>query len=294
MTENKNILRLLNIILGFLSIGVFAFSLFVFSRLQPKMVAFEPLSGLEENLLTGVGFGLLVLLAFYLLSLLQIVRYVKHAERLRAFPLILIIASVLCVIFVFSDVALLSDIAKQYHAGFDQPEWWMVYPFMAGQSLVALVLTYLHVSGFFLKQQLDRVARDINIFLVVQYVGAICGLMGFALAGMGFFFQSGWSLPVHSVITSLTLIFPYGLAILYWFILKIREKDRVWWDEKQMQDVGKSALITLALDSLLMLGLFVFNIQNLAGVVRMLWLPFYIFGTITFFSIGNLFFSSRA
>ena len=111
---------------------------------------------------------------------------------------------------------------------------------------------------------------------------------------LSFFYPSGWSLPTHTVLGGLTLIFPYGLAVSYWVVLKLREKDRVWWDEKQARDVGKTAMVTLVLNTTLMLGVFVFNIQNLGGVVQLVWFPLYLFGTITFFSAGNLFFSHQA
>jgi protein-S-isoprenylcysteine O-methyltransferase Ste14 len=208
--------------------------------------------------------------------------------------LILIILGVISVLFVFSDVALLSDISKQYEAGFAQPEWTLVFPIMGFQFIFALVLTYLQVSGYFLQTKSQPVVRDSNIFLVVQVVGVVCGLMGLGLSSLGFFFRGGWSLLLHTIISGLVLIFPYGLAVLYWLMIKLREKNRVWWDEKQSQDVGRSAMVTLALDTVLLLCLFSLNIQDLSGVVRLLWLPLYLFGTMTFFSVGNLFFSSRA
>ena len=258
------------------------------------MVAFQSITSLQQNLMTGVGLGLLVILSFFLLSLLQIIRAVRNTEKLRLLPLVLIILGVICVLFVFSDIALLTDINNQYQDGLDQPEWSLLFPIMGLQLLIAAVLTYLHLSGVFLREQTEPVARDINIFLVVQYVGVICGLMGLGLTSLGFFYPSAWSLPVHTIMGGLTLIFPYVLAVFYWIFLKLREKDRQWWDEKQSQDVGKSALVTLTLDTLLMLVLFAANLPNLGGVIRLLWLPLYLFGTITFFTIGKLFFSNRA
>ena len=294
MNKFDRVLRTVNSILGILSIGIFTYALVVLIRLQPIMVAYNPISSLQENLLTGVGLGLVLILGFFLLSLLQIARVLRDADRLRLFPLILIILGVICVLFLFSDYALLGDIHNQYQLGLDQPEWCLVFPIMGLQFLYTIVLSYLHLSGFFLKMSRKYVARDINIFLVAQVVGVICGLMGLGLTSLGFFFPRAWSLPVHTIMGGLTLIFPYALVVLYWGVLKLREKDHQWWDEKQAQDVGKSAVVTLALDTVLMLALFAANLQNLGGVVRLLWLPLYLFGTITFFSVGNLVFSNRA
>lgn len=287
-------LRKVNIYLGFLTLAVFAVILIILIRLQPKMIAFDPLSTFESNILTGVGFGLLIILAFFLLSLLQLVRFMRMADSLRPVPLIMFIGCVLSVLLVFSNVTLLSDIAKQYQAGLSQPEWAMFYPMFGFQFVFALIFLYFLITGFFNIQQLEEVARDVNIFLMVQYVGVICGGMGLGMAILGFVYRSGWSLVVHTILSSLTIIFPYVLAVIYWGIIKIKEKDREWWDEKQSQDVGKSALLTLGMDTLVLLALFVFNIRDLDGVVHMVWLPIYLFTSIFTFSLGNLFFSSRA
>jgi len=287
-------LRKVNIYLGFLTLAVFAVILIILIRLQPKMIAFDPLSTFESNILTGVGFGLLIILAFFLLSLLQLVRFMRMADSLRPVPLIMFIGGVLSVLLVFSNVTLLSDIAKQYQAGLSQPEWAMFYPMFGFQFVFALIFLYFLITGFFNIQQLEEVARDVNIFLMVQYVGVICGGMGLGMAILGFVYRSGWSLVVHTILSSLTIIFPYVLAVIYWGIIKIKEKDREWWDEKQSQDVGKSALLTLGMDTLVLLALFVFNIRDLDGAVRMIWLPMYLFASIFTFSLGNLFFSSKA
>lgn len=284
---------MLNQIFGFLTVATFIYIFIVLIRLQPKMVAFEPQSPLESALLTGVGFGLLIILAFFLLSLLQDVRFIRHSEGLKFFPVVLLIGGILSMLFVFSDVALLSDIAKQFNVGASQPEWVMVFPMLVFQFVIALLYLYCHFSGYFSRLEVDSVVRDVNIFLIVQYVGLISGGMGLAMSSLGFFFTSGWSLPIHTVLSSLTIIFPYALAVLYWGITKLHEKDGVWWDEKQSQDIGRSALLTLLLNSIMMLVLFIFNIQDLDGVVRMLWLPFYLFFTMFMFSLGNLYFSSR-
>ncbi|MEA3327934.1 MAG: hypothetical protein U9R53_11630 [Chloroflexota bacterium] len=234
-------LQTLNIVLGVLSIAIFGYALYVFLRLQPKMVAFETLSDIESGMITGVGFGLLFILAFYLFSLLQMVIYLKHSESVKPIPLVLIICGVISMLFVFSDVALLNDIAKQYRYGLSQPEWSLVYSIMGFQFVITLILMCLHVSGFFVPKQVDKVARDINIFLIVQYVGVICGLMGLASSSLGFLFPHAWSLPLHTIMGGSILLFPYVLSLVYWVLTKFKEKDRQWWDEKQLQDIGKSA-----------------------------------------------------
>lgn len=284
--------RALTILFAFLSIAFFVYDFFVFWKLNPKMVAFESLSGLEESMLTWVGIGLVLILIFFLLSLLQIAKFIKHAAILKPFPLFLVISGILSVLFVFSDVALLSDIHKQYRHGLAQPEWSLLYPMMALQAVITLAFTVLHLSGALVPKQVDSIARDNNIFLVVQYVGLLCGLMGLAFSFLGFLFPHGWTL-LHTAMNMVVLLFPYALVVLFWLVTKLREVDRQWFDEKQRQDIGRSALLTLVIDTACMVVLFFANYQNLVGIVSLLWLPLHFFGVMFLFSLGNIFFSNR-
>ena len=196
-------------------------------------------------------------------------------------------------LFIFADIALLSDIINQYEAGLAQPEWDFLYPILGSQAVIVLALFILHLSGFFNKKQLDQIVKDSNIYLVVQYIGIISGLVSLTASLMGFIFSDAWDLTIHTV-TSLTILSsPYILATLYWFVIKIREKDKQLYDEKQRLDIGRSAFITQILETLLMVLLFALNFNNLGGVISMIWLPLFLFSEILIFSLGNLYFSNK-
>jgi hypothetical protein len=293
MTKLDKLLKTTSVALGFASITSFVFNYFVFSKLQPKMVNFEAISLAEEGLMNWVGVGLLILLVFCSLSLFRFVRYLKKAKKITFPSLLLLAGGILSLLFVFSDVALLGDIGKQYKYGLSQPEWSLLYPIMGFQFIVTIALTYFHFFGFKQKDQVKQVIRDSNIFLVVQYVGIICGLMGLTFSSLGFLFHRAWNLQVHVTITPIILLTPYALAVGYWLFTKLQEKQRQWYDEKQLQDVGKSAFLTLILTVIFMIGLFVTNYNNLGGVVTILWLPLYLFLVLFLFSLGNLYFSGK-
>lgn len=293
MKKLEKLLRSVSLVLGLASTVFFVFDYFVFAKLRPKMVSFEVISGAEEGLMNWVGIGLLLFLAFCLLSLLQIAKYLKSAKRITFFSLLLVVSGVLSLLFIFADVALLGDIGKQYRHGLSQPEWRLLYPIMAFQFITAIVFTYLHFFGFKKENQVKHVARDSNIFLIVQYVGLVCGLMGLSLSSLGFLFPRAWSLQIHTTMSSIILLIPYVLAVAYWFLVKFQEKTRQWYDEKQLQDVGKSAFLTLLASVVFMTVLFVTNYHNLGGVVSILWLPLYLFLVLFLFSLGNLYFSGK-
>ena len=289
----NRLLKNTSIALGLASIAYFVFDYYVFSILRPPMIALDPISSSEENLLNWVGVGLLLFLAFNLISLYRLVRHLRKAKRITVQSLFLLVFGILSFLFVFSDVALLSDIGKQYRYNLAQPEWLLVYIIMGFQLIVAAVFTYLHLFGFRQEQQIEHVVRDNNIFLVTQYVGLVCGLMGLSLFSLGFFYTSSWNLDMHVTITSILLLSPYALALVYWLVTKLQEKNRQWYDEKQILDVGRSAFLTLISSVIIMTLLFVFNYNNLGGIVSIIWLPLYLFTTLFIFSMSNLYFSTR-
>lgn len=257
------------------------------------MVRFEALSPAQESLMNWVGFSLLLFLVFCLFSLFRVAKYLKKARKITPFSFLLVGGGVLSLLFVFSDVALLSDIGKQYQHGLSQPEWLILFPLLSFQFITTVVFTYFHLFGFKKENQFKSVARDSNIFLIVQYVGMICGLMGLSLSGLGFLFPRAWSLQVHTTLSGIILLIPYVLVVAYWLWVKLQEKTRQWYDEKQIQDIGKSAFLTLILSVVFMMLLFLANYHNLGGVISILWLPLYLFSVLFLFSFGNLYFSGK-
>ncbi len=289
----KKIIHYSIIVLGIMSLISFIADYFIFAELRPKMINFGAISQSQENLMFIVGGGLLIILAFYLLSLLRVVQYLKKAKKITSIYSLLLVAGVLCLLFVFSDLALLTDIDKQYKLGLDQPEWSLVYPIMAFQFLSAIIFTCFHLFGFKKENQVEDVVKDSNIFLTAQYVGIICGLLGLASSSLGFFFPRAWNLHIHTTIGSIVLLIPYVLIVVYWLSIKLKEGISDWYDEKQIQDVGKSSFMTLVASVVFMVLLFVLNYSNLNGVISMIWLPLYIFFVLTLFSFGNLYFSKK-
>jgi hypothetical protein len=294
MNKPGNLLKNSSVVLGFLSLIFLGFDFFVFSTLQPKMVSFERLDAVQEGLFNGVGLGLLVFLGFCLTSLFRLGKYLKKAESVRFSSILLVVMGVLSFLLVFADGALLNDIGKQYRHGLAQPEWLLLYFAIGFQVVSSVFITFYLLFGFKKEDQVNLVGRDSNIFLMVQFVGLICGLMGLASTSLGFIFPRGWTLLVHTVMSSITLLFPYGLAVGYWLVTKLKEENRQWYDEKQLQDVGKSAFLTLILSVVLMTAIFIIHYNNLSGIVSILWLPLYLFAVLFLFSSGSLYFYGKA
>jgi hypothetical protein len=293
MNNKSKFFKILSLVLGVIILLIFVLDFIFLESIRPRMIEFDEITDFENTLLTFVGVGLLLILCYFFISLWGTVRYLRFIDHIT-FPIVLLLVTgVLAFLFVFSDIALLQDIVKQYEGGFDQPEWALVYPILGGQALVAVVYLYLHITGTLWQKKLDHIAKDSNIFFAVQYVGVICGLAGLASNSLGFFFTKAWSPVIHSVIGSVILISPYVMAVAYWFLIKVNENDEDWYDEKQILDVGRSAFLTLIITTIVMMGLYIPNFQHLDGIIRVLWLPLFIFTEILVFSSGNIYFGSK-
>jgi len=293
MNKMDRVLKHISLGLG-AAAGLFLlFSAYVFARLMPKMTALDPISAAEENMFLWVGGGLLVYLAFSSVSVLRAANYIRHTEDVPLLAAGQIITGVLAFLFVFSDLALLNDIGKQYRHGLAQPEWMILITIMLFQMIALGAFIYLHLFGFKAVGLSEPAARDSNIFLIVQYVGALCGLLGLALSSMGFFFPRAWTLEAHTTFTVIVMMIPYALAAGYWLMTKLREQPRQFFDEKQKLDTGRAALVTVGAGSAFMLALFIANYRELSGVVSVLWLPLYLFAALLVFSSANIYFALK-
>jgi uncharacterized membrane protein len=292
MNKMDKFLKWVGILLGVMSLGFFVYDFFFFQDLRPRMVAFEPTTAMDEVRTIWTGIGLILYMGCCAASLWRITNYLKRTNKVIPVYVLLVLAGLIAALFVFSDIVLLRDIGNQHKHGLSQPEWSLLYPIMIFQFLVGLSLVISHLFGFNEKNLLAEVAFDSNIFLVAQYVGLLCGFMGLSAAFLGYLFPHAWKLEVHTT-SLILLLLPYGLVTLYWFAVKLKEKPRIFFDEKQQLDVGRSAFWTLVLEVLIMTGLFIANIKDLGGVTSINWLPIFLFSTLLLFSLGNLYFSQR-
>jgi hypothetical protein len=254
------------------------------------MIQFEPVTAAEEGLVDYFGIVLLLALAFYLISLYRIVRACTKAQSVSLSHLLLMAAGVLSLLAIFGDVTLLSDIGNQYEHGLSQPEWGVLYLSMAFQLLTIVALIYANLTMFGREDQAGSVARDGNAFLLAQYVGAICGLLGLFLMSLRFFFPTPlWMVKAHTTAATIILLIPYGLIVVYWVVVKLREHTGEWYDEKQFHDIGASSFLTLASSIFVMSILFILNYDTLNGLLSVLWFPFYAFLVLFLFSAFNLY-----
>ena len=269
--------------------GVALMGAYVFlETLRPKMVAFEPLTAGEKALLNYVGIGLMLALIFCILAVARIVRFSARTQRLLPLHVLVVAAGVLALLFIFSDIALLSDIGKQYELGLSQPEWTVLYGVMAFQVLAVVGLLYATTFTLGTSNAGMEVSRDSTIFLLAQVVGVLCGGVGLALTVTNFRFPRPlWMVQAQMVPIMVVILAPYALMAALWMLVKLREGGE-WFDEKQRQDVGASAFLTMVIGVVGMAILYFLNQDDLQGMVSVLWFSFYAFLILLSFSSVNL------
>ncbi len=264
--------------LGALTVAGLAAAYVVFERLRVKMVRFDPLTVGEESLVNIVGVALLVALLFFLLALARIVRHTMRTQRISWFQAALIGGGVLALLFVFADIALIDDIGSQYEAGLSQPEWPLLYFVIAFQAGMAAVLGYVSVFRLRANGESADAVHDNSSFVFVQVTGTICGLTGLSLMTLNLFYpRAAETVRAHAIMAATPLVLPYVLAVGWWLAVKLRERPRRWFDEKQGQDAMRAAAQTLAVSVPVMGLLYAFGDAAGRGMAGALWFPLYFF-----------------
>ena len=189
---------------------------------------------------------------------------------------------------VFSDWAILGDISKEYEAGLDTTgEWPILYILLDIHTVFLLLLTGSLAGVLPRMKKIDgeetAMQKDEMVFTAAQYVGLVCGIIGLVLSVFALFISQ--RLPVsyyHMLGSSILILIPYGLVVLYWFILKFSEKIGDWYEEKQRRDVYRSGFITLVVTIPVMLVLFLaIHNENIFVRGEYFWFPFLVFISLT-------------
>ena len=136
--------------------------------------------------------------------------------------------------------------------------------------------------------------KDEAIFTDAQYIGIFTGILGlFILASLSVS-SPLWAIKKGIVIVCIMIVIPYITIVVYWLLIKIRERITEWYDEKQFQDVTKSGFVSF-LSSIAILAIF-FVIQNTVKkfeLLNVIWFPLYFFISLLIFSGVILYLSKK-
>ena len=233
-----------------------------------------------------------------ILTLILQLNFFKRDNFLRAF---LFFTGTTSLLMLFGDFALMSDITKEYIFGlpgefnilfFSQALHFIFYILM----IILLVLTRKSVR----KKDEEIVLKDDSIFINAQYIGILSGVSGlvlitiFSLLYLTVYPLPLWAVKAGIIATSLIAVIPYILIVLYWLIIKLKERSTEWYDEKQYQDLTKSSLVALLVSIVFLLLVFIMQyIFKNFELLNFIWFPLYFFFILLLFSATTLFFNKR-
>jgi hypothetical protein len=294
---NRKIVRLFTLatmFLGLISLCWLVYDYFLYKQLKTVMLSFAELGKLEQ-LAEFVWLSYLFMFMVHIIAGFTLLLHFRFFRVIRPINIILVLLGITSFLGVFSDWAILGDIAKEYEMGWDTSgEWPILYILLGIHAVFLLLLTGISAVVFGkLKERKNEeiiLQKDEMVFTAAQYVGLICGILG--LVWTLFALLISQRLPVsyyHMLASSILILIPYGLVVLYWFILKLNEKIGSWYDEKQRSDVYRSGFITMVVTIPVMLLLYlVIHNEHILERGEYFWFPFLIFISLALFSLLTL------
>ncbi len=296
----KRLLKISNnvtLVLGSVSMAGLIFTNTFFLMLRNMIVHMGDVESFMNKFSTPVAVVYIIFGFFHLSAIFTLIlqlNFFKRDNFLRAFLFFMGITSLLML---FGDFALASDISKEYVFGLpsefnilflSQALHFVFYILM----IVLLVLTR-KPSG---KESEEIVLKDDSIFINAQYIGVLSGISGltlitvFSLLYLTVYRVPPWAVGTGIIVISLIAVIPYILIVIYWLVIKLRERVVEWYDEKQYHDITRASLFTLVASIIIMAAVFI--IQHFADTFNFLseiWFPFYVFLVLLLFSTSTLY-----
>ena len=303
MKPSKRIIKLLSffsLIFGVLSLIWLIYDYVLYIRLKEVTLGFTELGKLEK-LAEFVWLSYLYFFVYHILANGTLILQSRYFRKIKAVNVAAMMVGVVSFLCLFGDWAVLGDIGKEYKMGWDTSgEWKILYIFIGIHTVYMLMVTSIFAGLMWRKELLEKdkavEQKDEMVFTLAQFVGIVCGLIGIAYTVMVLIVSVKLNINMntkatvyHMVSTTILILIPYGMVVIYWLVLKLKEKMVEWYDEKQWRDVTRAALATLLI-SIPILGLFFFavTVRHLSYSAALLWFPFTLFLILFLFSLITL------
>ena len=285
-----------------ISILALIYNFILYARIEIKTINLGPLNTLISKTEIYAGISIILIILFHFSAILTIILKLKADVRESIFLSFIFFISFISLIMVFGDFALIGDIVKEYNAGLPgiESEFAVLYSSQFLHLLFYCLVIIFIILNNRVKKPTNRAdaempLKDEAIFINAQYIGIFTSVLGLAILASLSIFSPLWAIKKGIVTVCAVLVIPYAAIVIYWLVIKIRERVTEWYDEKQFQDVAKAGLVSF-LSSIAILAIF-FVIQNtlrkflLLGVI---WFPLYFFIALLIFSGTILYFSKKA
>jgi len=301
----KRLLRISNkltLILCSISIAGIIFTSTFFLILKNMIIHIEDVETFINNFSIPVAVVYIIFGFFHLSAILTLILQINFFKRDNFLRSFLFFTGITSLLMLFGDFALVNDIVKEYSFGFPN-EFYILFASQVLHYIFYILMIILIIQTFkaFNKKSEEMVLKDDSIFINAQYIGILSGVSGlvlitiFSLMYLTFYPLPTWALKAGVIAASIVAVVPYVLIVLYWLILKLKERISEWYDEKQFQDLSKSSLVSFLLSIVFLLIIFIIQyiFKNLQ-ILNFIWFPLYFFFILLVFSAITLFFNKKS
>ena len=283
-TIDKSLYRT-TFILDILSLGALILISIMLNLYGPKLLSDPSSYGMMPTL---VFIGFLVILIFNIISFIWILHSIVLKKMIGGFDTIALVYCGLCILLMMGEKTMIDEIAREDQIGWETSgQLNILFALLVVQLLFNfLILGHLYRALSSHRQSTRPVFafNEDTIFQIVHWIGATCGAIG--LCFNIHFIRKGPATQNLAVLvtTYILILFPYGISVLYWLLMRIKQHFSEWYDEKQLQDISKAGFITLILSIPGMAGLFLIGESQ-----TLLWFPHFLFLTLLLFSATTLY-----
>ncbi len=288
--------------LSIISILALFYNFILYVRIDIRTINLGLLDTLISKSEIYAGISIILIIIFHFSAILTIILKLKAVVRESIFLSFIFFISIISLIMVFGDFALITDIVKEYNAGLAgiESEFAVLYPSQFLHLLFyCLIIIFIILNNRGKKRTSRSDAevplKDEAIFMNAQYIGIFTSVLGLGILVSLSIFSPLWAIKKGIVTVCGVLVIPYAAIAIYWLVIKIRERVAEWYDEKQSRDVAKAGLVSF-LSSIAILAIF-FVIQNTLWkfpLIGVIWFPLYFFIALLIFSGTILYFSKKA
>lgn len=302
MKKLSNLSEKITISFFIISILAFFYNFIFYIRIEIRTIHLELINTLISKVEIYAGISVILIIIFHISAILTMILKLKAAEKENIFLSFIFFISIISLIMVFGDFALITDIIKEYNAGLSgiESEFVILYfSHFIHLLFYCLIIIFIVLNNKIKKRtgrsDAELPLKDEAIFINAQYIGIFTAVLGLGILTALSLSTPLWAIRKGIVAVCAMLVVPYVSIVTYWVVIKIREKVAEWYDEKQFQDVTKAGFVSF-LSSIAILAIF-FIIQNtldkfpLLGVI---WFPSYFFIVLLIFSGSLLYFSKKA
>jgi hypothetical protein len=274
--------------LGFLAVFALTVNCVIFGILYPQVTQFMEMDPNWETYGVVVGINIIILALFQLISMITLLAYLLKQKRTSALLIFAIVTGIISGLMIMGDMALLSDIGKEYQLGWQTRGEWIILFISYGLHILSLVLAMTQIIRSLneAQAQVEQIMKDEVLFLSLHSTGVICGALGLIAVIAGLISDlSLWMIERLVVVMGMIILSPYLVLLGIWIFRRKLGDVTPGLDEKQFHDLAVAGMWTMVGEIPLMVIFFSLRFFPVAKESwDALWLPLLVFPTLTTFS----------